>query len=441
MDLGVIGLLLGLILLMYLSFKDWGMVPASILASLVVIFTNNMDIWKAFSVSYADSMKGFVGTYLLLFFMGSYFGSLMGEVGAAKSISRAVMKWLGRDKAMMIIIVAGAILSYGGVSLFVIVFALYPISLVLFKEANISKNLFPAVMFFGTATFTMTNLPGTPAITNLIPTTYFGTTAYAAPVIGIASSIVIFIVGYYYFKWENNRLQKLGIGFVPGPDDKPSDFTLYDNEDLPSWIQSILPMLVVVVLIFVFKGKLNAIYSVVIALTAGVLLTIALFWKRLKNPIKSANEGAVNSITALLNTAVVVGFGGVVAASGGFKEIVEFALSLKMDPLISGSIAVNVVAGITGSSSGGLTIFMNTLGKEFLAMANAAGISPEVLHRVLVIAASALDSMPHTGAIVTANVVCGLTNRETYRYTFGSNIVIPFIGLAVAIILAYLGLK
>ena len=439
MDLGVIGLLLGLILLMYLSFKDWGMLPASILASLVVILTNNMDIWKAFSGSYAKSLTGFAGTYILLFFMGSYFGSLMGEIGAAKSIARAIMNGLGRDKAMMVIIVAGAVLSYGGVSLFVIVFALYPLSLVLFKEANISKNLFPAVMFFGTATFTMTNLPGTPAITNLIPTTYFGTTAYAAPIIGIASSIVIFIVGYYYFEWENKRLQKQGIGFVAGPNDKPNDFVLDSSEDLPDWKLSLIPMLVVVALIFLTKGKINAIYSVVVALTGGVAVTVVLFWRRLKNPVKSVNEGAENSITALLNTAVVVGFGGVVADSAGFKEIVAYALSLKMDPLISGSIAVNIVAGITGSSSGGLTIFMNTLGKEYLQMASAAGISPEVLHRVLVIAASALDSMPHTGAIVTANVVCGLTNRGTYRYTFWSNIIIPFIGLAVAIVMAYAG--
>lgn len=439
MSLSVIGLILGLAVLMFLSFRNWGMVPASIVASLIVIFTNQMEVWNAFSVSYADAMKGFVGTYIFLFFMGSLFGGLMGESGSAKSIARKVMNVVGKNRAMEIIIIAGAILSYGGVSLFVIVFTLYPIALVLFKEGNISKNLFPAVMFFGTASFTMTNLPGTPAITNLIPTTYFGTTAYAAPVIGIVSSIVIFFIGIWYFRWENNNLQKKGIGFVPGPMDNANEFTLDANEDLPSFLSSIIPMIVVVVLIFLLKGKVSAIYSVVIALTAGVALSLALYWKRLRNPLEITNQAAVNSLTALLNTAVVVGFGGVVAASPGFLKIVEFALSLKMDPLISGSIAVNIVAGITGSSSGGLTIFMNTLGDEYLQMATAAGISAEVLHRVLVIAASALDSMPHTGAIVTTNMVTGLTNKETYRYTFGSNIVIPLIGLAVAIIMSYMG--
>jgi H+/gluconate symporter-like permease len=439
--IGVIGLILGLAVLMYLSFKNWGMIPATIIASLVVIATNSMDIWKAFSVSYADAMKGFVGTYILLFFLGSFFGNLMGESGTAKSIARKITKTIGKDKAILVIIVAGAILSYGGVSLFVIVFALYPIAMVLFKEGNISKNLFPAVMFFGTATFTMTNLPGTPAITNLIPTTFFGTTAYAAPVIGIVSSIVIFVLGYYYFKWEHKRLLKRGIGFVPGPKDNMSDFTLDDNEDLPHWFTAMLPMLVVVVLIFVLRGKVTAIYSVIIALSVGVVLTYAIFWKRIANPLKVANEGASNSITALLNTAVVVGFGGVVAASGGFQQVIAFALSLKMDPLVSGSVAVNIVAGITGSSSGGLTIFMNTLGAEYLKMATAAGISAQVLHRILVISSSALDSMPHTGAIVTTNEVTGLTNKETYRYTFWSNIVIPFIGLAVAIIMSYMGFQ
>ena len=435
----VLGLLLGMGVLIFLAYKSWGMVPATLLAGLVVIITNQMDLWEAFSINYANALKGFVGTYLLMFFFGATFGNLMGESGAAKSISIKLMKALGKDKAMLIIILASALLSYGGISLFVCVFALYPIGLILFKEANISKKLFPACMLFGCATFTMVAVPGTPAISNIIPTTYLGTTAYAAPVLGIITSIVMFVLGYAYLKWERKGLEKKGEFFIPGPEDNMETLTINEDE-LPDWKISLIPMIIVMGTIFLLRNYVVSMYSVIIALVLGVLSTLIIFKKYLQSPLKVINKSAESSILAILNTAAIVGFGGIVQGSIGFQSIVAFALGLDISPLVSTGVAVNLVAGITASSSGGLTVFMDALGQQYLEMAQAAGISPDVLHRIASIASSGLDSLPHSGATYTCILVSGLTHKDAYKYVFGTNCVVTLLALVVAITLASTGL-
>lgn len=433
------GLLLALFVLIFLSFKNWGMLPVSLVASIVVVVTNRMDLWPAFSKDYAVAMQGFVGANLILFFLGTVFGGFMGESGAAKSISMRLMQWLGKDRAILITVLAAAILSYGGVSLFVVVFSLYPISVVLFKEANISKFIFPACLFFGCATFTMVNLPGTPAIQNIIPSNYFGTNAYAAPVVGISSSIFLFIIGYAYLKWEARNLQKKGHYFEPGPNDNVDEMSLEDP-NMPDWRIAVIPMAAVIVTIFVLRNTFVSMFGVIIALFVGIVLELALLRKNIRNPLKSLNISSTNAIGALLNTAAVVGFGGVVKGSAGFQSVVEYALSLDMNPLIAVGIAVNITAGVTGSSSGGLGIFCETLGQQYLAKFVEAGISPQVLHRISAIASSGLDSLPHSGATVTGIIAAGLNHKQAYRYVFGTNIVCTILGLIFAIIVASFGL-
>lgn len=437
--LQVIGLLLAMTLLVILAFKNWGMIPASLAASIIIIITNRMDVWQAFSVSYATALENFVGTYLLMFFLGAAFGNIMGESGAAKSISLKLVDVLGADKAILIVVLSAALLSYGGISLFVCVFAIYPIGVVLFKKADISKELFPACMLFGCATFTMVAVPGTPAISNIIPTNYFGTNAYAAPVLGIVASILMFIMGYCYLLWTNRRLHARGIGFTPGANDDVEVLDMKDDTALPDWRLSFIPLIVVIALIFSLKS-LVPMFAVVIALTAGVLSALVLFWKYLKKPLEVINQSAGSSIVSILNTAAIVGFGGVVQGSAGFEKIVDFALNLSMSPLVSASIAVNIVAGITASSSGGLTVFMDALGAKYLQMAQAAGISPQVLHRICSIASSGLDSLPHSGATVTCIISSGLTHKQAYKYVFVTNCVVPILALIAVVFLASAGI-
>lgn len=427
----------------FLTFKEASPVPTALISSLVVILTNQMDIWPAFSESFATAAQEYFGTYLIMFFLGALFGKIMGDSGAAKSIAMALMRVLGKKNAILIVVLASAVLSYGGVSLFVCVFSVYPIAMVLWKEANISKRLFPACMLFGCATFTMVATPGTPAASNIIPTSYLGTNTYAAPILGLMVTAIMFVLGYAFLLVCDKHLKLAGEGFVPGENDNVNALSLGDTSENPHWLPSILPLLLVIVIIFSTRNALPSLYSVNLALLAGIILACILYRPYLKGKsavgiLASTSE---SSIMALINTAVIVGFGGVVQASAGFGYVVDFALGLaNLNPFIATGIAVNVVAGVTGSSSGGLTIFMDSLGAQFLELVQRAGYNPGALHRIAAIASSGLDSLPHSGATVTCIRYAGVSVKKGWPFVAGTNIVVTIISLCAGIGLAMMGI-
>lgn len=429
---GIIGILAAITLIIYLAYRGWGIIPASIVSSLVVILTNGGEIWQALSVNYINGLTYFAGTYFLLFVLGALFGQVMGESGSASAISYKLLNIFGPSKAIVVVTLATAILTYGGVNLFIVIFTIYPLALILFKEANLPKRLILASLGLGAATFTMTALPGTPAIQNLIPTEVLGTTATAAPVIGIVCSVFMLGTGLWYIESQAKKARNIGDGFVPGARDNMDQLTLADTDKLPDWKLALLPLIVVISLIFLLKGKMEALTGVSLALTVGIILTYLLHWKRFANPLKTLNEGAGNSIIPLINTAAIVGFGFVVQNVAGFQSFVQFALGLKLNPLVSAATAVNIIAGITGSSSGGLTIFMKTMGPAFMQM----GIAPEALHRVASIASGGLDSLPHSGAVVTMLMIMGLTHKEAYKDLGVVTLVIPILATVIAVVLA-----
>ena len=433
----VIGIFLGLICLIILSFAGVGMIPTSLISALVVIVTNSMGVWDAISGSFATATVDYVGTYLTLFFFGATFGGIMSASGAAKSISLMLLDVLGRGKAILVVVLATAILTYGGVSMFVVCFTVYPIALVLFKEEDIPKQLFPAALFLGCSTFTMVSLPGTPAVQNIIPTTYFGTTAYAAPTLGIITSIFMFVLGYVFLRRCQVGLAKKGVHFVASPKDDLDAIDISQREGLPHWLIALIPVIAILVIIFLLKDVFDSLLGVNIALLVGIFLSIVLFRKSfpIKNIIPTMNQGATNCIISLLNAAAVIGFGGVVQASPGFQQIVDFVFGFQMNPLISGSLAVGVVAAACGSCSGGLTIFMDALGSTYLQMAQSAGIPAAVMHRVFCLAGAGLDSLPHSGAFITVLEVSDLNHRLAYKYFFFTNIVCTSLGCVLAIAL------
>ncbi|MCT1686103.1 GntP family permease [Pseudoglutamicibacter cumminsii] len=438
--LGLLGILAGLGTMILLAFRGLGMVPATLAASLVVILFNGMNVSDALVQGFGHTTANYVANYIVLFFLGTLFGELLSRSLAAKSIALQVLRIPLKHKALLVIVLAAAILSYGGVNLFVTVFSIYPIALVLFKEEDIPKRLFPAALFLGCASFTMVSMPGTPAIQNLIPAKIFGTTAYAAPVMGIICSIVMFVLGMLWLRFSQKRLAAKGIGFVPGSRDDMSRIDISDRTGVPGFFRSVIPIALVIGLIFGLNPILETVFAVNIALAAGVLITIILHFPKLKDGmLERFNNSGQDSLIALMNTAVVVGFGGVVAMSSGFESVVDWAMSLDMNPMISGAIAVATISAATGSASGGLQVFSDALGPEYVELAKADGISLDAMHRVLAMSAAGLDSMPYSGGYITAITVTQLTHRESYGYFFVTNIVITSIGAILGIIL-YLGL-
>ncbi|MBP1920487.1 GntP family permease [Youngiibacter multivorans] len=437
--LGVIGLLAAIAILIFFVFKGYHVLPVSLVAAMVAIISNNADIWKVLTEGYSTSLKNFVGNYIIMFFLGALVGEVLQQSGAARTIGVKLAEVFGSKRALLIVILTSALLSYGGVSVFVIVFSIYPIALFLFKEADVPKRLIPGAVMLGAGSFTMTSVPGSPALTNIIPTTYLGTTSTAAPILGIAAAITMFIVGYFLLTLYEKKMKANGEHFVPGPNDIVRELTAEEIKALPSFGLSIIPLIFIVGIILgerFLKIGLPSTFTVIIALFAGALIGYGLFWNRIKERKEALTTSGNGSIRAILNTASVVGLGGAIRMVPAFQAFVTFATTTSLPALISVAFAVNVVAAVTGSSSAGITIFMESMSKGFLAN----GVNPQVLHRIAAISAGVLDSLPHAGPNVTFLAVTGLTFKEGYPGIFISTCIVPFSGLIVAIILASFGI-
>lgn len=311
---------------------------------------------------------------------------------------------------------------------------MYPMGLALFREANLPRKMLPGSIALGAFAFTMTAFPGTPQLTNVIPATYFGTGPMSAPVIGIICGILMFILGILWLQYRTKKLQAAGEVF-----DEPEGETtagVSNPEDLPKWYLAIIPPLLIIILFNAVK------LNIVVALLVGVLAGIIIFIRRLKtfgNVIKTLNDGASGSMLAILNTAAGVGFGGVIKAVPGFEQLKTLVTGIDASPLISEAIAINVLAGATGSSSGGVSIVLEALGPQFIELAKQSGIALEVFSRVASISAGGLDTLPQCGAVLTVLAVTKLTHKDSYIDIFMCCTVIPISATILAIILGTLG--
>jgi H+/gluconate symporter-like permease len=431
MELSIIGIILSLALIMFLALRGWHIIVLAPLAVAVVAAFSSMDILPTLTGPYMKGFVNYAGKFYLIFLMGSLFGKFMEDSGAARAIAEGILKVIGRKSplnVMLAIAFIGVALTYGGVSLFVVVFALVPIGRPLFKEMNLPWHLFVIPYAFGIGSITMTMLPGSPQILNIMPTKYMASTPMAAPVIGILAAVVVAAFNVFYFKYQLKKSRErgevyeapTGIGVVGTAD--------VDLATLPNVWLSIVPMVVVVVLLNVLK--LDAVW----ALAGGTAVCMVFFWNKYKNILDTLNKGAVNTVIPIVNTCADVGYGMAVAATAGFKVIAAWLLTLPMHPIISLSIATNMMAGITGSASGGLGIILETLAPKYLAL----GLSPELIHRVATMSAGCFDALPHNGVVITFLAVCGLTHVNAYKHVFFGHIVATVLALLIVIPLGIL---
>ncbi len=429
--LGLVGVLGALALLIYLALRGVSILVISLVCAGIVALTNGQSLNAALMGAYMQGLAGFLQQFFLLFLLGAIFGKIMGDSGAATSIAYMLSRKLGAGRALLIIVLACAILSYGGVSIFILVFTIYPLGLQLIKQANLPKRLLAGAFALGGGTFTMTALPGTPSIQNLIPAEALNTPATAAPELGIPAAVVMFALGYWYLAWQSKEARRAGEGFVPGRADVAAT-TEARPEDLPHWAVSLLPLVIVIALIIVTRNMKPQLPWVNAALAIGCAAGVAVFWGRLKKIAAVLGEGAANSALPILNTSAVVGFGTVVAGVPAFGAFAGLVSGIPMPPLVSASVAVNVMAGLMGSASGGLRIFAQTMAQHYVAL----GVEPAQLHRISAIASGGLDSLPHNGVVITLLLVMGLTHREAYKEIFVTTVLVPLAALAVALAVA-----
>ncbi|MCE4223931.1 GntP family permease [Methylobacterium sp. C25] len=436
--------LAALFFLMAVAYRGFSVILfAPIAAMAAVLVTDPAAVPTIFSGLFMEKMVGFLKLYFPLFLLGAVFGKLIEISGFARSIVGAVTGLLGQGRAVAAIVLVGAILTYGGVSLFVAVFAVYPFAAELFRRSDIPKRLIPGTIALGAFTFTMDTLPGTPQIQNIIPTSFFKTDAYAAPWLGIIGSIFVFTLGVAWLEFRRRRAAAAGEGYGADHAEEPvaseDKITIHPaiallplfivgigNKLLLSWItasygteaSAALNPDMVAHPVTVQVKAVAAIWAVEGALILGILATVLLGFRNLASRFSEGSKAAVaGSLLAGMNTATEYGFGAVIAALPGFKVISD-ALSAIPNPLVNEAVTVNVLAGVTGSASGGLSIALAALGERFVQAAQASGIPLEVMHRVASMASGGMDTLPHNGAVITLLAVTGLTHRQSYGDIF-----------------------
>jgi H+/gluconate symporter-like permease len=475
----MLGILAGLCLLICSAYRGWSVLLLAPAAALLAALFGGEPLLAHWTQTFMGSAAQFVAQFFPLFLLGAVFAKLMEDSGSVSAIAKFMIRHLGEGRAILAVVLAGALLTYGGVSLFVAMFVLAPMAQELFRSAGIPRRLIPAAIVLGTSSFTMSALPGAPSIPNAIPMPYFGTTLFAAPGLGVIAAAIMFGLGMWWLRREAARAGSTGENFgqgSPAPADRlASDEKVrerataareFDPAELvhghaakaaPTITTAALPLVTVVLInllmSLVVLPRLEAgflsgvrwgetslsavagVWAVITALACGTALAIAVNLRRLPSLRETMDAGANASVLPVVTVASLVGFGAVVAAMPAFGAVRDWVTGIGGGPLVSLAVATNLLAALTGSASGGLTIALDALAGTFVARAADAGIEPGLLHRVAVIGAGTLDILPHNGAVATLLAVCGSTHRESYRDIVMVGIVSAFLALIAVLVL------
>jgi H+/gluconate symporter-like permease len=475
--MGLLGILVGLGLLIWLAFRGWSVLLLAPIAALIAAAFDRQPLLANWTQTFMGSAAEFLAQFFPIFLLGAVFGKLMDDSGAVVAVANFITRSLGERRVILAVVLAGALVTYGGVSLFVAFFVIVPMAQSLFRKAAIPHRLVPAAVILGTSTFTMSAMPGTPSIQNAIPMPFFGTTPFAAPGLGVLASMIMLGVGLWWLLRAEKAARQANEGYGDAPSTTPehaADDELvrerattareFDpaemrhgqhSEAAAPVLNAVLPLIVVVTVNLVMSllvlprldfsflaeqrwgntslSAVAGVWSVVVALAAAIATVIFCNWTRLPALRRTMDAGANASVLPALSVASLVGFGAVVAALPAFGVVRDWVLGIEGGPLVSLAVATNILAALTGSASGGLTIALDALGRTYMEIAAQAGIDPGILHRVAVIGAGTLDILPHNGAVVSLLAICGLTHRESYLDIVMVGIVNSVIALCVVI--------
>jgi H+/gluconate symporter-like permease len=470
--MSILGVLVALAVLIFLAYRGWSILLLAPICAALAAMAGGEPVLASWTQTFMQEAAAFVARFFPIFLLGALFGKLMEASGSIDAIAAFITEKLGSRRAILAIVVAGAVVTYGGVSLFVAFFVLAPMGHALFKAANIPHRLMPAAIALGTSTFTMSAMPGTPSIQNAIPMPFFGTSLYAAPGLGLVASAIMLGFGLWWLtqaearargKGEDYAFQTAG-GARPDADpirERAAASREFDPGEIarggrapapPPFIVAALPLVTVIavnlLMSFTVLPRLDGgylaeprwgstsltavggVWSVIVALTAAIVLLVALNARRLPNLRDTMAAGVDASALPILNVASLVGFGAVVAALPAFDTVKEWLLGIRGGPLVSLAVAVNILSALTGSASGGLTIALDALAPGYLKIAAETGLDPSAMHRIAVIASGALDTLPHNGAIVTLLATCSVTHKDGYP----DIVMVAIVGALIALI-------
>jgi H+/gluconate symporter-like permease len=455
--MGLLGVLLGLAILMWLSFRGWSVLVLAPAAALVPAFAAGEPLLAHWTATFMGAAGRFLAQFFPLFLLGALFGNLMDDSGSTGAIARLMTERFGEERAVLAVVLAGALVTYGGLSAFAAFFVLAPMAQALFRAADIPHRLMPAALALGTSTFSLSALPGTPAVRNAVPMPFFGTTLFAAPGLGIIAAIITLGFGVWWLGRAQAAARRTGEDYgdahvaadaaaddpfvreratVAGAFDPAEIHHGRPSEQPPSAAAALFPLVVMIVVNLVMSllvlprldtsflaedrwgptrlSSVSGVWSVIVALSVAIAAVVLLHRRRLPALRATVDAGANASALPMVSVASLVGFGAVVAAMPAFAIVRGWVLSISGGPLVSLAVAGNILAGLTGSASGVLTIVLYALGETYVRMAADRGIDPALMHRVAVLGAGTFDTLPHNGGVVSLLAICGLTHRQAY---------------------------
>ncbi len=443
--MGVGAIVLALGLLMAAAYRGLPVIVFAPVCAALAAWLSGAPTLPSYTGTYMAGAGDYIRAFFPIFLLGAVFGKLTEACGGASAIARAIARVFGPRRAIPAVVLACAVLTYGGVSLFVVAFAVYPLGASLFRAAEIPKRLLPATIALGAFTFTMDALPGTPQVQNLIPTRYFGTDAYAAPVVGLIGGGAILLAGLAWLERRRARAAAAGEGYGAGHAHEPEAEAVGAG---PHPAAAMLPLLIVLATNFALSRTPWSVanwypeemlrrdypsvdpraaaptWALIVSLLAGIGATVGLNASRLRGRVSGLLSAATTgALLAIFNTASEVGFGHVIRDLPGFRMVRGWVLGLSPRVLISEALAVNVLAGITGSASGGLSIALEVMGRRYLEWGRSQGVGPELLHRIAAMASGGMDTLPHNGAVITLLAIAGLTHRQAYPDIFAITLI------------------
>ena len=419
----VLAIVLPLLLLVLLIWKRVNIAVSAVICTGLMAFMSNLNVYDSLTANYMEAFVGYIQSYWPLIFLGASFGKAMQLGGGAEDLANLLTSKLGTKYTIAVLCVTTLVLSYGGVSCYVIVFVIYPIALNMFKKADLPRHLIPAVVAAGS--FTAVNLgPGSPSVVNNIPVKYLGTSATVLPVFSAVIAGSFFLLAMFYCMWQEKVARKKGEHFS-ADEETVQMMADYEKKEHGNGAIAFIPLALVVIPLFF---GVDVLYT----LLMGWIAIAVLYWKKIENKVEILNCGVGDAMGAIVATSAVVGFGGVAMQTAGYDVLVNTATNMGGSPLISFSLGTALLSGACGSGSGGLTLALETLAPRYIEM----GINPGVLHKIASAACITLDSLPHNGVMVTVLACCHLTHKEGYRHLFAITVVGSTIILIETIILA-----
>lgn len=433
------GILFAVCLLMFLAYKDVNLYFSTLVCSLIVIFSNGLDIWEGLQTGYANSFGNFVITYLYIFIVGVLFGEVIKDSGIAEVLGYKIVNLIGEKNAMFGVIFINFIMGTIGVSGYVLVFCTVPICRIMFKRAGLPMSVMPAAQLLGCALGAGV-LPYNPILNNVIPSTYLGTSLGAQPFLGVLAFLLLAIPGSLYCKYIGEKSKKSMV--AKDGQDTVSEIKAfekeYQNKSKPNMFQCVLPCIVLLIIIVLFDKQFDSNKLVALSITAGTIIAFILNWKRLKSSwTQTISNGFTQGSSAITLAATVMGFAGVVQMTPAFSKLVDWCLSIELHPYLTEAISINLLAGITGSAAAGIQIFMEAFASPFLSM----GMDAAIMHRLAPIASFGLNTLPHNATVVLSLKYMNVTYKESYKPVIVTTILLPTISSIMTTLFAIIFLS